>query len=77
MSVMVAKTFDVVLEKTEDGWFIADVPALPGCHTQGKSKKETLQNIREAIELYLEMKKTTKGKTKTGFIGIERVSVHA
>jgi hypothetical protein len=38
--------FDVVLEKTPDGWFIADVPAMLGCHSQGKTKKEALANIK-------------------------------
>lgn len=48
--------FDVVLEKDNSGWFIASVPALQGCHTQGKTKKEALENVKEAIELYLEVK---------------------
>lgn len=52
---MKVKTFDVVLEKDEGGWFIADVPAIEGCHTQGKTKKEVLANVKEAIELCLEV----------------------
>ncbi len=71
------KTFDVVLERGEDGWYVADVPALTGCHTQGKTKKEAMKNIKEVIELCLEMVKERKAKTKTGFIGIEKVSVYA
>lgn len=54
LMAMKVKTFDVILEKGESGWIIADVPALPGCHTQGKTRKEALKNIKEAIELYLE-----------------------
>ena len=42
--------FSVVLEKDEDGWWVASCPALPGCHTQGRTKKEALFNIKEAIE---------------------------
>jgi len=38
----------------ETGGFVAFVPALPGCHTQGDSLDEVLRNVREAIELYLE-----------------------
>ncbi|MGI6589697.1 MAG: type II toxin-antitoxin system HicB family antitoxin [Candidatus Iainarchaeum sp.] len=45
--------FVVVLEKDSEGWFIASVPALPICHTQSKTKKEALENIKEAIELFL------------------------
>jgi len=37
-----------------DGWHVVEVPALPGCISQGKTKKEALENIKEAIELYLE-----------------------
>ena len=44
----------VVLEKdSESGWFTVTVPALPGCISQGKNRKEALGNIREAIELHL------------------------
>ncbi len=44
----------VVIEKGEDGYFAASVPALKGCWSQGKTRDEALKNIREAIELYLE-----------------------
>ena len=46
--------FDVVILEDETGGFVAFVPALPGCHTQGDSLDEILRNVREAIELYLE-----------------------
>ena len=39
----------IVLEKGEDGYIVASVPSLPGCHSQGKTKQEALKNIREAI----------------------------
>lgn len=44
----------VVLEPSEEGGYTAYVPSLPGCISEGESKDEALQNIREAIELYLE-----------------------
>ncbi len=44
----------VIIEKGEDGYFVASVPALKGCWSQGKTRDEALRNIREAIELYLE-----------------------
>ena len=47
-------TFKVLLEPGEDGWIVAECPALPGCISQGKTEKEALKNIREAIELWLE-----------------------
>ncbi len=46
--------FTVVLEQEEDGGYVVTVPALPGCVSQGDSRKEALANIREAIELYVE-----------------------
>jgi predicted RNase H-like HicB family nuclease len=44
----------VVLEPSEEGGFTAYVPSLPGCISEGNSREEALENIREAIELYLE-----------------------
>ncbi|UCE38628.1 MAG: type II toxin-antitoxin system HicB family antitoxin [Thermoplasmata archaeon] len=45
--------FKVLIEKDEDGWFVATVPSLPGCISQGKTEKEAIKNIKEAIELHL------------------------
>jgi len=45
--------FHVKLEKAEDGWVVAECPALPGCVSQGKDEKEALENIREAIVAWL------------------------
>jgi predicted RNase H-like HicB family nuclease len=44
----------VVVEKGEDGYFVAHVPTLKSCWSQGKTREEALINIREAIDLYLE-----------------------
>jgi predicted RNase H-like HicB family nuclease len=44
----------IILEPSEEGGFTAMVPSLPGCISEGNSKEETLKNIREAIEVYLE-----------------------
>jgi antitoxin HicB len=46
--------FRVVLQQDEDGMFVAEVPSLPGCISHGKTRAEALDNIREAIEGYLE-----------------------
>jgi len=45
--------FDVVIIEDETGGYVAFVPALPGCHTQGDTLGELMDNVREAIELYL------------------------
>lgn len=47
--------FRVILEQDNDGYFIASVPAIPGCHTQGKTYEKALKNIEEAVELCLEV----------------------
>ncbi len=44
----------VVVERGEDGYYVAHVPALKSCWSQGKTKEEALHNVREAIDLYLE-----------------------
>ena len=46
--------FRVVLQQDEDGVFVVEVPSLPGCVSQGASRAQALDNIREAIEGYLE-----------------------
>jgi antitoxin HicB len=46
--------YRVIVEQDEDGNYVVEVPALPGCISQGKTRSEALVNIKEAIELYLE-----------------------
>ncbi len=46
--------YRVIIEQDEDGIFVAEVPSLPGCISQGKTRSEALKNIHEAIEIYIE-----------------------
>ncbi|GAB4130592.1 type II toxin-antitoxin system HicB family antitoxin [Thermopirellula anaerolimosa] len=46
--------YRVLIEQDEDGVFVAEVPALPGCISQGKTRSEAIENIKEAIAGYLE-----------------------
>ncbi len=46
--------YRIIIEQDEDGMFVAEVPSLPGCISQGKTSQETIKNIKEAIEVYLE-----------------------
>ena len=46
--------YRVLIEQDEDGVFVAEVPSLPGCISQGQTRAEATQNIKEAIGLYLE-----------------------
>ena len=48
--------FKVLVEKDENGYYVADVPELQGCHTQAKDKKELMKRVKEVIELCLEDK---------------------
>jgi predicted RNase H-like HicB family nuclease len=45
--------FHVTLDHAEDGWVVAECPALPGCVSQGRDEKEALENVREAITAWL------------------------
>ncbi|PIN81192.1 HicB family protein [Candidatus Woesearchaeota archaeon CG10_big_fil_rev_8_21_14_0_10_30_7] len=44
----------VILEPAEEGGFIAYIPSLPGCISEGDTREEALKNIKEALELYIE-----------------------
>ncbi len=46
--------YRVLIEQDEDGAFVAEVPSLPGCISQGHTRAEATENIKEAITLYLE-----------------------
>ena len=55
----------VVIEKDESGYFVAEVPGMPGCYSQGKTIEEVKKNIKEAIEGWVEVmnEKTEKMKS--------------
>ena len=48
--------FNVTLDRDEDGVWIAECPAIPGCVSQGKTKQEAVENIKDAIALCLEVR---------------------
>ncbi len=54
MMTAMAIRFNVIVERDEDGMYVAKVPDLPGCATEGRTKKELMRNVREAIQAYLE-----------------------
>ena len=67
------REFNVVIEKDEDGYFVASVPALRGCHTQAKSLDVLMKRRKEAIELCLEVEEPSLNE----FVGVQRVAVNA
>jgi predicted RNase H-like HicB family nuclease len=73
------REFDVVLLEDETGGYVAIVPALPGCHTQGDTLAEVMENVKEAIDLYVE---TLTDQEKKDFlrqkvVGIQKVKALA
>lgn len=70
-----AKEFNVVVERDSDGYLVASVPALPGCHTQAGSMDELMSRVREAIALHL-ADRGEEGEPLE-FISVERVTVAA
>jgi len=69
------RDFTVVVERDEDGYYIASVPALPGCHTQARSLDELMQRVQEAIAVCLEDDAASLRSLE--FIGVQRVTVPA
>ena len=64
--------FNIIVEEGEDGYLISDVVELPGCHTQAKTYDELLKRTKEAIELYLSVKKP---EYKTKFLSLQQLEV--
>ncbi len=69
------RQFDVVIERDEEGYYVASVPQIPGCHTQAQSLDEVTERIREAIELCLEVEGNPNGSLE--FVGIQRITIAA
>ncbi len=67
------KEFNVVIERDAEGYYVASVPTLPGCHTQAKSLDQLMERIQEAIALYLEVQNAEAEPLE--FIGVQRVMV--
>lgn len=65
------REFDVVVERDGEGYYVASVPTLKGCHTQARSLDELMDRIREAIELCLEVQGDV-GEA-LDFVGVQRV----
>ena len=66
--------YDVVLLEDETGGYVALVPALPGCHTQSDTIAEVMENVKEAIDLYVETltEKEKKELLKEKVVGIQK-----
>lgn len=69
------REFDVIIERDAEGYYVATVPALRGCHTQAKSLDELMERVREAVELRLEVERTETEPLE--FVGVQRITVAA
>ena len=69
------RQFDVVIERDAEGYYVASIPQLSGCHTQAQSLDEVMQRIREAAQLCLEVEGAPEKSLE--FVGIQRISVAA
>jgi len=65
------KEFNVIIERDSEGYYVASVPSLRGCHTQAKSLDEVMERIQEAIELCLEVE--GEDIEALDFIGVQKV----
>jgi predicted RNase H-like HicB family nuclease len=66
------REFSVLVERDAEGYYVASVPELRGCHTQARSLDKLMERVREAIELYLEVE---SDKSTTEFVGVQRIAV--
>jgi len=73
-----ARIFHVLIEQDEDGIYVGKVPELQGCLTQGETLDELMRNIKEAIELCLEVKSKKKQaifEEQIKFVGVQEIEV--
>ena len=73
------RQFNVITERDSEGYYVASVPELPGCHTQAKSLDELMLRIREAIALCLEVQDAEEKEEAVSneFISIQRVTIES
>ena len=67
------REFSVVIERDSEGYYVASVPALPGCHTQARSLDTLMKRVQEAIDLCLEVRGMPPDAVE--FVGVQKVAV--
>ena len=68
--------YRVVIEMDEDGVYVASVPTLQGCYTEGDTYEEVVKNIKDVIKLHLEAREAYQvDDSQTEFIGIKNISI--
>ena len=66
------RVFNILVEKDEDGYYLASVVELPGCHTQAKTLDQLNQRIKEAIEGYVQVSQPGRGPE---FVGVQQLKI--
>lgn len=69
------REYNVIIERDAEGYYVATVPALRGCHTQARSLDELIDRVREAIALCLEVEGAEA--EPLDFVGVQRISIAA
>lgn len=67
------REFSVVIERDSEGYYVASVPTLRGCHTQARSLDEVMERIRETVELCLEVQ--GEDTELLDFVGVQKIVV--
>jgi predicted RNase H-like HicB family nuclease len=67
------RTFTVVIERDQDGYYVGTVPSLPGCHTQARTLDTLIKRMREAVELCLESEEPKQGSLE--LVGVQQISI--
>jgi predicted RNase H-like HicB family nuclease len=67
------RKFTVVIERDEDGYYVATVPTLRGCHTQAKTLDTLMKRVREAVELCIETEDSAG--TSLELVGVQQISI--
>ncbi|HOD81574.1 MAG: hypothetical protein BWX88_02996 [Planctomycetes bacterium ADurb.Bin126] len=67
------REYSVIIERDEDGWYVASVPQLRGCHTQARTLDELMERMREAILVCLDAGGDTQEVSE--FVGVQRITV--
>lgn len=66
------REYTVIIEQDEDGFFVAEVPALKSCYTQARSMDDLMKRLREVIEL---CESEQKPRTRMRFVGVQRIAL--
>ena len=67
------REFNVIIERVAEGYYVATVPELKGCHTQAKSLDTLMTSVRESFDLCLEAQDDDSGSSE--FIGVQRIAI--